>query len=292
MTNNRHERRKVKTLGRSRGRAELNIEPNHKVGKPYNSIQKMKFLDRVQEGAPIDLHFSTIFSDIKVGRLQFLPLYKECMETTSTTAPSWKVFRRAQRALILAQYFDYALSIPGNKAECGVFRGFSALLTNRIAQMRQTNWKGDNYHLIDSFKGLSQPDVNDAIGFSSDPTGKEIPVASHQPGAFATSLEDVRENLKDFKSLIFHKGWIPEVFKWLPEGKWSFVHIDVDLYKPTFDTLDFFYSRMAPGGIIINDDFESPLFPGGGSGWTDFFNRVNKPFVVFDSGQAVFVNDL
>ena len=163
MTNNRHERRKLKTLSRSQGRAELDIEHKNNEGKPSNPIQKMKFLDRVQEGAPIDLHFSTIFSDIKVGRLQFLPLYKKCMETTSTTAPSWKVFRRAQRALILAQYFDYALSIPGNKVECGVFRGFSALLTNRIAQMRQPNWNGENYHLIDSFKGLSQPDINDAI---------------------------------------------------------------------------------------------------------------------------------
>ena len=67
-------------------------------------------------------------------------------------------------------------------------------------------------------------------------------------------------------------------------------HIDVDLYRPTLDSLEYFFPRMAAGGVIINDDYASPLFPGGGSGWIEFFERVKKPFTVLDSGQAVFIN--
>ena len=47
---------------------------------------------------------------------------------------------------------------------------------------------------------------------------------------------------------------------------------------------------MAKGGVIINDDYASPLFPGGGSGWVEFFDKVKKPFTVLDSGQAIFIN--
>ena len=101
---------------------------------------------------------------------------------------------------------------------------------------------------------------------------------------------DSENNLLSFANLSFHKGWIPEIFLSLPEDKWSYVHIDVDLYRPTLDSLEYFFPRMAAGGVIINDDYSSPLFPGGGSGWEEFFNKVKKPYIVLDTGQAVFIN--
>ena len=45
-------------------------------------------------------------------------------------------------------------------------------------------------------------------------------------------------------------------------GVVSFVHIDVDLYQPTRDSLEFFYPRMNDGGIIIVDDFACSVCPG------------------------------
>ena len=154
-----------------------------------NPFENIQFLNRVQSGAPIDFHLKTMFSNIKIGDLEFLSLYNECMSSVGTSAPSWKTFRRAQRALILGQYFDYALSVPGSKAECGVLQGFSALFTNKIAHMRDKSWTGENYHLIDSFEGLSEPEFKDAI-FS----GNKTPVASHKAGHFATPLTKVQNN--------------------------------------------------------------------------------------------------
>ena len=248
------------------------------------------FLNKVQTGAPIDFHLETMFSNIKIGDLDFLPLYNHCMSSTNTQAPSWKTFRRAQRALTLGQYFDYALSVPGRKAECGVFRGFSALLTNQIARMRDKSWKGENYHLIDSFEGLSKPGLKDAIYLKPDVSGNKTPMVSHNAGHFAYPLMEVKNNLTSFSNLNFHKGWIPEVLSSLPDDEWSYVHIDVDLYGPTLKSLEYFFPRMATGGVIINDDYASPLFPGGGNGWIEFFDKVKKPFTVLDSGQAIFVN--
>ena len=37
--------------------------------------------------------------------------------------------------------------------------------------------------------------------------------------------------------------------------EFSFVHVDVDLYKTAMDCCLFFYDRMARGGIIVLDDY-------------------------------------
>ncbi len=248
-------------------------------------FERIEFHNRVQSGTPVNFHLKTMFSNFKIAGLDFLSLYNQCMSSTGTSAPSWKTYRRAQRALILGQYFDYSLSVEGRKAECGVLRGFSALFTNQIAQTRDKSWTGGNYHLIDSFEGLSEPDLKDAI-FS----GNQPPVVSHQAGHFAVPLIEVKKNLTSFPNLNFHKGWIPDIFASLPEDKWSYVHIDVDLYRPTLQSLEYFFPRMATGGVIINDDYSSPLFPGGGSGWEEFFDKVKKPYTVLDTGQAIFIN--
>ena len=39
---------------------------------------------------------------------------------------------------------------------------------------------------------------------------------------------------------------------------WAFVHIDVDQYQSTYDSLAYFYPRMSAGGVIVNDDYGAP----------------------------------
>ncbi len=94
-----------------------------KISMNNDLFERIEFLNRVQLGAPVNFHLKTMFSNFKIAGLDFLSLYDECMSSTGTSAPSWKTFRRAQRALILGQYFDYSLSVQGRKAECGVSAG-------------------------------------------------------------------------------------------------------------------------------------------------------------------------
>ena len=138
---------------------------------------------------------------------------------------------------------------------------------------------------VDSFEGLSGPSAQDAIGVTPDgqplyPMGK---------GHFATPVEHVRGVLTEFPKTAVHQGWIPQVFSGLPEKMWSFVHIDVDLYEPTLACLEYFVPRLQPGGVIVNDDYASPLFPGGGKAWEDYSERHKFSFVALDTGQAVLI---
>jgi O-methyltransferase len=54
------------------------------------------------------------------------------------------------------------------------------------------------------------------------------------------------------------------------------VHIDVDLYQPTLDSLEFFWPRLADGGFVVVDDYGSSQFPGATTATNEFLDK-NKP---------------
>jgi hypothetical protein len=70
------------------------------------------------------------------------------------------------------------------------------------------------------------------------------------------------------------------------------VHLDVDLYEPTLACLEYFYSRLAAGGVIICDDYGAPLFPGARRAWDEFCARHDVPFIVLDTGQSVILKQV
>jgi hypothetical protein len=108
----------------------------------------------------------------------------------------------------------------------------------------------------------------------------------------ACTLAQVRAALADYPDIAFHKGWLPHVLRELPERRWAFVHVDVDLYEPTLGCLEYFVPRLAPGGIIVNDDHASPLFPGGGLAWDEYCKAHGLAYAALESGQAVLVQGL
>ena len=209
-----------------------------------------------------------------------------------TAVEPWKVIRRAERAYNLGRYFLRSLELPGARIECGTYRGFSALMCSKIWQSVVPEFSGADLHLMDSFEGLSKPTSEDALHTEELQGGIVVTNYGADPGAMSGPLADVRQVMCEFPDVSFHKGWIPGVLGSLPEKTWSFVHIDVDLFTPTLGCLEYFVPRMAPGGIIINDDYGSPLFPGSGRAWDQYCARHKLDFVALDSGQGVLVKGL
>ena len=248
----------------------------------------LSLMERVHRGADIQAHGEILLGGLRVAERPFLPLYLECLRATETRPLSWKILRRAQRAYHVARYVERVVPPGGAMVECGVFQGFSALLACRVRQAVEPGFKGRGLHLVDSFEGLSAPGDEDLIQVM-DRDGRVARRPSHERGFFAVDLPTVRARFGDFPDVAFVKGWIPESLAQLPEQRWSFVHIDVDLYEPTRGCLEYFYPRMAPGGVILNDDFASPLFPGGGKAWVEFFDKVAAPYVVLDTGQSAYM---
>ena len=246
---------------------------------PVARQQRMK---RAHLHAPVGAHAEILYGDMRVGEWRLPELVARCIADSQVTVPPLKGLHRPLASYMLARYYLHAMKLEGERAECGVFQGTSALLLCRAAQTLDPAHDGAGLHLIDSFDGLSPPGDEDAF---SVPEGR----MTMSQGMFAAIYDRAMAALAPFPGVKFHRGWIPEAFAGLPESRWSFLHIDVDLYEPTYASLEYFYPRLVAGGVIVCDDYSAPLFPGAYRAWNRFCDEAGASFVVLDTGQSVLI---
>lgn len=159
-------------------------------------------------------------------------------------------------------------NVPGAAAELGVFRGDFSEEINREFPDRQI-------FLFDTFEGFDAADI----------AAEDQKTAQHPYGGrmdfSGTDAESVRARLPHPEQAVFVKGRFPESlsrFKSsearpdspaalpdspaaLPE-QFALVSLDVDLYEPTRQGLEWFWPRMSEGGIILIHDYTGTQYPG------------------------------
>jgi hypothetical protein len=166
---------------------------------------------------------------------------------------------RRERFWTLIQFFESTHGLAGETAEAGCWRGLSSFLICSYRQLRDPSFRGAGHHVVDSFHGLSRLLPVD-IGPSPHPGLAEVIARG---GPEKESFRHLTERtLASFPDVQFHEGWIPEVLEKLAETRYRFVHIDVDIYEPTWACLDYFHPRMVAGGLIVIDDYGFPSWPG------------------------------
>jgi len=157
--------------------------------------------------------------------------------------------------------------VPGDIAEVGVYKGGSAKIICSV--------KGDRHlHLFDTFEGLPKVDEIDMVW-------------PFYEGKFAASYDSVRDYLKDERNVSFYKGIFPATSDPVKETRFSMVNLDVDCYESTRLCLEFFYSRMNPGGIILSHDYVTA--PGVKKAFDDFFDGKAEPVLETAGSQCLVV---
>jgi hypothetical protein len=247
--------------------------------------ERRKRTMRAHAAAPIERHLEIALGGICVGEHDLRELTNRCLADADMKVSPLKALHRPLASYFLARYFIHAMELGGDFAECGVYTGISALFVCRAARTRSPAYAGEGLHLVDSFAGLSEPREEDFYETRAE-DGSVVP-ASIPRGSFAAGSEVVRNTMREFPATSIHQGWIPDVFRGLPETRWAYVHVDVDHYQPTADCLEYFYPRLRAGGVIICDDYGAPLFPGARRAWDRYCERHGVPFVVLDTGQSV-----
>lgn len=183
-------------------------------------------------------------------------------------------YRAYDRRWTVAQLARHATSLGGAFAECGVYRGATAYLTAKALHLYGAPHL--KLHLFDSFSGLSDPSSIDGSYWRA--------------GDMASSLEEVRANLAEWSDrIVMHPGWIPERFVDVSAERFAFVHIDVDLFQPTRDSLSYFYQRMLPGGIILCDDYGFASCPGARRAMDEFFANKDEGIIHLPTGQGLVI---
>jgi O-methyltransferase len=205
-----------------------------------------------------------------ISRIQilFLKLHKDPADVQLI-----KETRRQRQSLQFA-YEQYTVlsfakaygHLPGAMAEVGVFQGASAKLLCEV--------KGDKeLHLFDTFGGLPQSSTADK--------------GVHREKQYLCSLESVQRYLENYKNVFFYQGLFPDSAKDMPERKFSFVHLDVDLYDSTLAGLEYFYPRLIPGGVILSHDYS--ILAGVKQAFADFLRDKPERPVQFPSTQCALI---
>lgn len=164
------------------------------------------------------------------------------------------------------QLYEMARSstkIEGDFAEVGVYKGGSALLISAIK-------KDKTFHLFDTFAGLPELSKIDTL---------------FEKGQYAADLETTKRKFNKIKNVKFYPGIFPQTAKGL-KSKFAFVHLDVDLYSSTRDSLAWFYPRMTKGGILISHDYS--LAEGVKRAFDEFF-KDKQEVVIKTAGTQGFI---
>jgi hypothetical protein len=183
------------------------------------------------------------------------------------------------------QYFFATLDVPGARAECGVYRGATALLLAHAWRSRQPAFDGDGLYLIDSFVGTSESGIKDLIPVRDGDGLRREPFFAVARAGLTPEL--VRGYFNEFPKVRICADWIPQVFSRMEDVKWSFVHLDVTLHAPTLAALEYFYSRLNPGGVIVCDG--SPFCPGARAAWDEFCSERSLAYVVLGNRETVLI---
>lgn len=180
-------------------------------------------------------------------------LYHEGLAVTGTPPTP---LRRRDRFYSLVQLFRQTAALDGLVAECGCFRGLSSYILCSAIKLTQPGFAGQGYRIFDSFEGLSAPQAEDAVDAAA--ADAELLRNMTRKGQYAAPLDRVKAALSPFPAIEYFPGWIPNAFPEETGQRYRFVHVDVDIYQPTRDSIEYFYPRLVSGGILVCDDFNWP----------------------------------
>jgi len=180
-----------------------------------------------------------------------------------------------QRRWAMTQLLRMIEAVDGDTAECGVYRG-AASHTILFASSKSNYSR--HHHIFDSFDGISAPVGEDGNYWTR--------------GDLTASEQIAFDALREFKDKTFYRGWIPDRFPEVELKQFSFVHVDVDLYQPTKDSIEFFYPRMPPGSIFVCDDYGLKVCPGATKACDEFLSDKVEKIISMPDGAGYFVKGL
>lgn len=139
--------------------------------------------------------------------------------------------------------------VPGDLVETGVWRGGTTILMRAVLEeleiLDRVVWA------CDSFRGLPAPDVERWPAEEGD--------RHHLREELAVGVDEVRANFERYGLLDdqvrFVEGWFEDTLPELPVDEIAVLRLDGDMYGSTMVALESLEPRVAPGGIVIIDDY-------------------------------------
>lgn len=183
------------------------------------------------------------------------PCTPEYEATFRAVRPYTMTSRRRVYALIDAVDHIVKHKIPGAFVECGVWKGGSSLAAAMAFQTRgQSN---RDLYLYDTFEGMTEPTKADGVaaikGYQASLDGNQISDWCRSPLDEVRSVVSRSHYPKDRIHLI--KGKVEDTLPDHAPEQIALLRLDTDWYESTRHELLMLYPRLAPGGVLILDDY-------------------------------------
>lgn len=172
------------------------------------------------------------------------------------------------RCYVIYQICKQVTTLFGEIAEVGVYKGGTAKLISVTSPNKKI-------FIFDTFEGM--PETKSGVDL-------------HKQGDFNDCSEgEVLSFLSDCNNIVCKKGLFPESATSIQLLRFSFVHIDVDIYQSVKDCCSFFYSRMVSCGVMLFDDYGFPTCPGAKKAVDEFFSDKKEQPIYLPTGQCLVV---
>ena len=214
---------------------------------------------------------------------ELVKLYEEALISSEMSYTD--NFYKRSRHYTLQQLLSHVLrsGLTGDVAECGCWKGHSSFI---ICSLLKKNNFSNNYYIFDSFEGGLSEKIDKDSNTRKKLSKRQI---HNEKNCFSSTELGVRNLLKDFDFYKIYKGWIPEKFYNVENCEFIFIHIDVDLYQPTTESLNFFYDRLKKGGVIVIDDYGYTQFPGCKTAVDEFLETKQVSFFLSNLTGGCFI---
>lgn len=234
------------------------------IGIPILAPEKLKTLEfnyviiACLEGEVYHEIKNTLLFELKIEKEKIIDIGKEQVRFNSQIK---------SRINFLCDFAKYCkqINLLGSVAEAGVHRGDFAKFINIYFNDRRL-------YLFDTFEGFDEEELK---------IEKDLNMTGFTKGLFCdnkelfsnTGIEIVREKMMNAENVIIKKGFFPDTAMDIDDD-FCFVNLDMDLYMPTLNGLQFFWNRMVRGGCILVHDYFHGQLPGVKRAIDDFEKKM------------------
>jgi hypothetical protein len=158
---------------------------------------------------------------------------------------------RLAKSIAHYELYKMIVDLPGDVVECGVFKGTSLIrfATYREILESQQSRKIWGFDIFGEFpKNVSADTDKNFIENFEKEAGK---------GLSTEELQKIFE-VKGFSNIELVKGNVLETLPKFASNyakKIALLHLDMDVYEPTYNALEFLYDKVVNDGVIVFDDY-------------------------------------
>ena len=120
--------------------------------------------------------------------------------------------------------------------------------------MKNLNWAevARRFYLFDTFAG---PVVSQFSAAEIQRGRLKVAEKTIASGGYQTDMDRVRANFAEWPNAVVVQGAVPDILPAAGIASVAFLHIDLNCAYPESAALQYFWSRLSPGALVLLDDY-------------------------------------